>query len=177
MKILSTKIIGVKLIYPKYIKDKRGFFVENYNLKKFKSFFKGTFVQENKSLSKQKNTFRGLHYQIENFAQDKLIGVDKGQIFDYIFDLRKKSKTYNKLLKIKIGEKSRFLIFIPKGCAHGFLTLKKNTIICYKVSNYYNKFYDSGINHKGVIPNLYKKIIISKKDKNLDIFDFKKKYF
>ena len=177
MKIISTKIKGVKLIYPKYIKDKRGFFVENYNLKKFKSFFRGNFVQENKSLSKQKNTFRGFHFQIGNFAQDKLICVDKGQIFDYVFDLRSKSKTFNKLLRIKIGEKSRFLIFIPKGCAHGFLTLKKNTIVRYKVSNYYNKSYDSGINYKGIIPNLDKKYIVSKKDKNLDIFDFKKKYF
>ena len=177
MKIVSTKIDGVKLIYPKYIKDKRGFFVENYNLNKFKSFFKGNFVQENQSLSKQKNTFRGLHFQIKNFAQDKLLSVYKGQIFDYIFDLRSKSKTYKKLLRIEIGEKSRFLIFIPKGCAHGFLTLRKNTIICYKVSNYYNKINDSGINYKGIIPNLGKKSIISKKDKNLNIFDFKKKYF
>ena len=88
MKIKSTKIKGVKLIYPKVIKDKRGYFVEMYNLKKLKKFFSGNFVQENISLSIQKNTFRGLHFQKNKFSQDKLLSVTKGEIVDYIFDLR-----------------------------------------------------------------------------------------
>jgi dTDP-4-dehydrorhamnose 3,5-epimerase len=98
MKIKSTKIEGVKLIYPKKNKDKRGYFVELYNLKKIKKFFSGNFVQENQSLSIKKNTFRGLHFQKKIFSQAKLLRVIKGEIIDYIFDLRFKSKTYKKLL-------------------------------------------------------------------------------
>jgi dTDP-4-dehydrorhamnose 3,5-epimerase-like enzyme len=73
MKIKSTKIAGVKLIYPKYIKDKKSFFLENYNSKKINFFFSDNFVQKNISLSVKKNTFHGLHYQRRNFSQDKLI--------------------------------------------------------------------------------------------------------
>jgi dTDP-4-dehydrorhamnose 3,5-epimerase len=177
MKIKSTQITGVKLLYPNYIKDKRGFFVENYNLKKINFFFSGNFVQENISLSVKKNTFRGLHFQKGNFSQDKFISVLRGEIIDYIYDLRSKSKTYKKLLKIKINEKSRFSIFIPKGCAHGFLTLKANTVVSYKVSNHYNKIYDRGINYKNIILDLGKKCIISSRDKNLKLLNKEKKYF
>jgi dTDP-4-dehydrorhamnose 3,5-epimerase len=177
MKIKSTKIEGVKLIYPKKNKDKRGYFVEVYNLKKIKKFFSGNFVQENQSLSIKKNTFRGLHFQKKNFSQAKLLRVIKGEIIDYIFDLRIKSKTYKKLLKIKIGEKSNFLLFIPKGCAHGFLTLKNNTIINYKVSNFYNKAKSNGINYKGIILDTNKRFIISDDDKKLNLFNESKKYF
>jgi dTDP-4-dehydrorhamnose 3,5-epimerase len=177
MKIKSTKIKGVKLIYPKVIKDKRGYFVEKYNLKKLKKFFSGNFVQENISLSIQKNTFRGLHFQKNKFSQDKLLSVTKGEIVDYIFDLRFKSKTYGKLLKLKINEKSLFLLFIPKGCAHGFLTLKKNTIINYKVSSFYSKANNSGINYQGIIKNFNKKFVISNNDKKLNLFKKSRKYF
>lgn len=177
MKIKSTKIEGVKLIYPKIIKDKRGYFIEIYNLKKLKEFFRGNFVQENQSLSIKKNTFRGLHFQKNKFAQDKLLSVIKGEIIDYIFDLRSKSKTYKKLLKLKITERSPFKLFIPKGCAHGFMTLKKNTIVNYKVSNFYNKANNSGINYKAINLNLNKKFIISNNDKKLNLFNKSRKYF
>jgi dTDP-4-dehydrorhamnose 3,5-epimerase len=177
MRVKSTKINGVKLIFPKSIKDKRGYFIENYNLKKLRKFFSGNFVQENTSLSIKKNTLRGMHFQTGKYAQDKLLSVERGAIIDYIFDLRKKSKSYKKLLKIYINDKSNFLIFIPKGCAHGFLTLKNNTKINYKVSNYYNKKHDSGINFQGIILNTKKKYIISQKDKNLHFFNSNKKYF
>lgn len=177
MIIKSTKIKDVKLIFPKFIKDKRGYFVETYNLCKFKNFFRGNFVQENMSLSLKKHTLRGLHFQKGKYAQDKLLSVRQGAIIDFIYDLRSKSKSFKKLLKIKIDEKSNFLIFIPKGCAHGFLTLKNNTIINYKVSDYYNKENDSGINFQGIILNTKKKYIISQKDKNLKFFNSNKKYF
>lgn len=177
MIIKSTNIKDVKLVYPNYIKDQRGHFVEKLNLKKFKNFFKGNFVQENESLSIKKDTFRGLHFQKGKFAQDKILSVVKGEIIDYIFDLRHNSKSYKKLLKIKISENSKFLIFIPKGCAHGFLTKTPNTIINYKVSTFYNKKYDSGINYNGIIDNKNKKFFISKKDSALEFFDKDRKYF
>lgn len=177
MYIKSTNIKDVKLIYPKFIKDNRGYFVEILNLKKIKNFFKGNFVQENESLSLKKNTFRGLHYQTGRFAQDKILRVIKGEIVDYIFDLRSYSKSYKKLLKIKIHENSKFLVFIPKGCAHGFLTNTKNTIINYKVSNFYYKKNDSGINYRGIISNKKINFTISKKDNDLKLFNENRKYF
>lgn len=177
MNIKSTSIQGVKLIFPNFIKDERGYFVEVLNLKKIKKIFKGNFVQENESLSIKKNTFRGLHFQTGKFAQDKLLRVIKGEIIDYIFDLRKNSKTYKELFQIKINSKSNFLIFIPKGCAHGFLTRKKNTIINYKVSNFYNKKSDTGINYKGIIKMKNTRIFISNRDQKLKLFNEKRKYF
>ena len=178
MIIKSTQIDGVKLIYPKYISDKRGFFAEIVNLKKFKSFFKGKFVQENVSFSIKKGTFRGMHFQKGRYAQDKLISVLKGSITDFIFDLRSNSKTYKKLIKINLTEQSNFFIFVPVGCAHGFLTNAHNTIVTYKASNYYNKKSDSGIYYNSIKVKLNKKkITISKKDKNLKSFSEKKKYF
>jgi len=177
MKIKSTIIRDVKLIYPNYIKDHRGYFVEKFNQKKLKQIFKKNYVQENESLSIKKNTFRGLHYQKGKYAQDKILSVIKGEIIDYIFDLRSESKSYKKLLKIKINDKSKFLIFIPKGCAHGFLTKRQGTIVNYKVSTFFNKKHDCGINYKEIISNKNEKFIISNKDKALKLFDKDRKYF
>ena len=179
MIITSTKIKGVKLIFPSYIKDTRGFFMEVYNLKNLKKIFSGNFVQENKSFSANKWTFRGMHFQKGAYAQDKLISVTKGGVIDFVFDLRSKSKSYKKFLKIEINENSKFLIFIPKGCAHGFLTTFKNTIFNYRVSNYYNKQNEDGINFDSIKGNykLPKKVLISSKDKSQKAFSEKKRYF
>jgi dTDP-4-dehydrorhamnose 3,5-epimerase len=168
MIIKSTKIEGVKIIYPNYFKDQRGFFVEVYKKRDLKKIFSGNFVQENKSFSSNKWTFRGMHFQTGKYSQDKLVSITKGSVIDFIFDLRSKSKTYKKFLKIKINENSNFLIFIPKGCAHGFLTTSKNTIFNYRVSNYYNKHSEDGINFDSIKKSykLPKKILISDKDKN-----------
>jgi dTDP-4-dehydrorhamnose 3,5-epimerase len=179
MIIKSTKIDGVKIIYPNYFKDQRGFFTEVYKIKDLKKIFSGNFIQENKSFSANKWTFRGMHFQKGRYSQDKLINVINGSILDFIFDLRSKSKTYKKFIKIKMNENSKFLIFIPKGCAHGFLTTSKNTIFNYRVSCYYNKKYEGGINFDSIKKNykLPKKVLISDKDKNLENFSENRTYF
>lgn len=179
MRIKSTEIEGVKLIYPDSYKDKRGIFFEIYKLKNLKKLFSGNFVQENKSFSPNKWTFRGMHFQKGSYAQDKLISISRGSVVDFIFDLRSKSKSFKKLIKININESSNFLIFIPKGCAHGFLTMSKNTIFNYKVSKYYNKKNEDGINFYSIKGNykLPRKILISSKDKYQEPFLDTKKYF
>jgi len=151
--------------------DKRGFFAEVYNsiMNKKKLNFK--FVQQNISFSKYKNTFRGMHFQQGNFAQDKLLMLIRGEIDDYIFDLRKNSHTYRKLVKINLKENTNKLIYIPKGCAHGFLTKKKNTMIMYSVTKNYHRNSDCGFNYKSLGIKLPKKIVISTKDMNLPIFN------
>ncbi len=179
MKLKPTIIEGVYLIFPDSYKDKRGLFFEVYKIKSLKKIFSGNFVQENRSISTRKWTFRGMHFQKGKHAQDKLISITKGSVIDFIFDLRSESKSYKKFLKIHINENSNFLIFIPKGCAHGFLTKSKNAIFNYKVSNYYNKKSEDGINIDSIKGNykLPKKLLISKKDKYQKPFFEKKRYF
>lgn len=177
MKIVSTKIKGVYLIYPEIIRDNRGFFLEMFNSNKLKKIFKGNFVQSNMSFSKKKNTFRGLHFQKGRYAQDKFLTVLNGSIDDYIFDLRNNSKTFGKVIKFNLSSKLKNAIFIPKGLAHGFLTKEKNTSVSYLVSKNYNKESDSGINIGSVKINISNKIYMSKKDKKLPSFNKNKKYF
>jgi len=175
LKIIKTKIKGVLIIQTKLFKDIRGYFTESYNLKKFKKLSIKTSLQDNVSYNKKKYTFRGLHYQIKPYAQSKLIKVEKGEILDFILDLRPRSKTFLKMITIKISEKDQKQIYIPKGLAHGYLTLKPNTKVHYKVDEYYSPKHEQGINIKD--PKLqFKKIninkfILNKKDKNLPFLD------
>ena len=175
MKIIKTKIKGVLIILTKLFKDNRGYFTETYIYKKFKKLNINTTLQENVSFNKKKYTFRGLHYQIKPFAQSKLIRVDQGEIFDFILDLRPRSKTYLKMITIKLSEKDQKQIYIPKGLAHGYLTLKPNTKVHYKVDEYYSPKHEQGINIKDPKLKFNKininKFILNKKDKNFPFLD------
>ena len=167
MKIIKTAIKNLYILKINKIKDKRGYFAEIYNSNKKIHNLNFKFLQQNISFSKNKNTFRGMHFQKGKFAQDKLIMLIKGEIDDYIFDLRKNSPTYKKQVKINLKEGTSQIIFVPKGCAHGFLTKKKNTIVMYNVTKNYHPNSDFGFNYKSLKIDLPKRIIISDKDKNL----------
>ena len=150
--------------------DKRGFFKEIYSKKILLE--KINFVQDNHSYSKKKNTFRGFHYQLKPFSQSKLIYVIKGEILDIVLDIRKKSKTFMKIFKIRLKASDNKLLFVPKGFAHGFLTLSDDTEVFYKVDNFFSKKHEKGINVKDpklkIFDKLFlKKLILSKKDKIL----------
>ena len=175
MELVKTEISGVFILKSKVHKDKRGFFSEIYNKKKL-NLKKIIFVQDNISYNKKSFTFRGLHCQKKPFAQSKLIRVEKGEILDFIFDIRPKSKTYKKIITIKLNDKNLDQIFIPKGVAHGFLTVKANTKVTYKVDEFYSKKHDSGYNIYDKIfkTNISKKkLILSNKDLNLPFFSEK----
>ena len=171
MKIIKTKITGVLIIQNKLFRDNRGYFTESYNHKKFKKLNINTTLQDNVAFNKKKYTFRGLHYQTKPYAQSKLIRVDQGEILDFILDLRPRSNTFLSMITVKLSEKDQKQIYVPKGIAHGYLTLKPNTKVLYKVDQYYSKKHERGINIKD--PKLkFKKIninkfILNKKDKNL----------
>ena len=138
MKILNTKIDGVFLIKPQIFQDKRGYFFESFNQKKLNEKIKVNFVQDNQSLS-SKNILRGLHFQKPPFAQSKLVSVINGSVLDVVVDIRSDSKTYGKYILEELNDKNHHQLFIPKGMAHGFLSLEDHTIFNYKCSEFYNK--------------------------------------
>ena len=162
MKLINTKINGLKILKTKIYVDKRGHFKEVYKKKKFKN---SNFIFDCMSTSK-KNVLRGLHIQLKN-PQAKLITVMHGKIFDVALDLRKNSKTFGKYFSIIMSDKSDFSFFIPRGFAHGFLCLSNKCIVSYKASNYQNKksertisWFDKDLKIKWPIKNP----ITSKKD-------------
>ena len=171
MQINKTKLKGVFIIKTTQFKDQRGLFTESFNQKIFKFLKVKLFVQDNISYSKKIYTFRGLHFQNKPYQQAKLIRVDQGAILDFILDLRSNSKTYLQMITIKLDDQNHKQIFIPKGLAHGFLTLKPNTKVFYKVDEYYSKQHDKGFNildPKIKITGFNKaKFHLSSKDKSL----------
>lgn len=172
MQIEETNFKGVYIIKPKVFKDKRGYFMETFKKETY-SFLKVEFLQDNLSESK-KNVLRGLHFQKEPFAQDKLVSVIKGAVLDVIVDLRKEEPTYGKHFAIKLSKKNKKQLFIPKGFAHGFVSLKKNTIFTYKCSNIYDASSEVCINPMDKTLNINwktKNVILS--DKDLNGIDFK----
>ena len=130
MKIKKTKINGIYIIKGEKHQDNRGYLRELVVEKKIKKKFKFQIT----SVSK-KNVLRGLHFQVKK-PQGKLISVIKGEIFDVAVDLRKNSKTFRKYFSIKLSDQNCTSIYIPPGFAHGFLTLKKENIVCYSCTEY-----------------------------------------
>tara|TARA_Y100000996_G_scaffold107845_1_gene79455 strand:- start:11 stop:562 length:552 start_codon:yes stop_codon:yes gene_type:complete len=174
--ILETKnfeILGVKLFSIKSYDDNRGAFSEVYLSKLDDPEFKIKYVQENESISNY-GVFRGMHLQKGNYSQSKLIRVVKGKVIDVVCDLRKSSPSYKKNIFIEL--KPNQLLFLPKGLAHGFLSLEDNTILNYKCDNFYNRDSESGFNlFKSKIeidfPIKSDDLIMSFKDKSLPGLD------
>ncbi len=134
---------GVVEILPDKFGDERGFFSETYNQKVFiENGIDAVFVQDNQSFSADKGVLRGLHFQRPPFAQDKLVRVVSGRVFDVVVDIRSNSPTFRKWISIEISSEKWNQVFIPKGFAHGFLTLDENTLFLYKVSALYSKYHD-----------------------------------
>ena len=181
MKIIKSFFNNkVKVYKSDLFKDARGFFTEQYNIKKLSKInIKDNFVQDNFVFSSKKNTFRGIHTQKKPFQQSKIIYVISGEILDIIVDLRKNSKTFGKYILIKLNDKNKLQVYIPKNFGHAYLTLKNNTVVNYKVSDYYYPNQSICISYLDPIINLQlqnKKLILSENDKNgLFIKDIKDK--
>tara|TARA_B100000609_G_C17208939_1_gene432631 strand:- start:1157 stop:1768 length:612 start_codon:yes stop_codon:yes gene_type:complete len=146
VKIEPSIIDDVKIIWPDKFGDHRGFFSETFSSEKFKR--RGldlTFCQDNHSLSEKARTLRGLHFQINPYAQDKLLRVTRGAIYDVAVDIRVGSPTFGKWVGYEISAKLWNQIFIPVGFAHGFCTLEDNTEVMYKVTAPYSPESERGI--------------------------------
>lgn len=139
MKFEQTNIDGAYIIELEPIADERGFFSRMICKQQFSDHdLDSEFVQFNTSYSKYKNTLRGLHYQIGDAAETKVIKCINGALLDVIVDLRKNSKTYKNIVQFELTAENRKMLYVPKGCAHGFYTLQGDTEMIYFVSNYYN---------------------------------------
>ena len=168
MKIKKTKFKGIFILNGLKHEDKRGYLRELVLEKLIKKKFKFQIL----SVSK-KNVLRGLHFQIRK-PQGKLISVIKGEIFDVAVDIRKNSKTFGKHFSIKLSDKNCTSVFIPPGFAHGFLTLKKENIVCYSLTEYRSPQDERSLKYND--PKLKikwptKKPNISMRDKNANNLD------
>lgn len=154
MQIITTELDGVYIIESKVFGDLRGWFTETYSKEKFKELgIDIDFIQDNHSFSAQRGTLRGLHFQLNPKAQSKLMRCTRGSILDVAVDIREGSPTYKKWVAVELTEENKRQLLIPKGFAHGFLTLTDNVEVQYKVDEYYSpendrsiRFDDSEIN-------------------------------
>ena len=148
MKNTKYEIEGLQLITPDVYGDNRGFFMESYSYEKFKEFGIDTvFIQDNHSLSETKGTLRGLHFQTSPHAQTKLVRCTRGAIIDVAVDLRKNSPTYKQHIAVELSADNKQMLYIPKGFAHGFVTLTENVEVQYKVDDYYAPTCDRSIRY------------------------------
>ena len=175
MRIQDTEIPGLKIIHPKVFEDDRGYFFESYNEDLYRSNgINLRWVQDNQSKSKY-GVIRGLHYQLNPFAQSKLIRVLQGKIYDIALDIRQGSPTFGKWFGLEISSDNKVQFLIPDGFAHGFSVLSNEAIVLYKSNNPYNPDSERGITYND--PELkinwkipYKRALISGKDKVLPLF-------
>ena len=144
MNFIATEIPEVKIIEPDVFGDHRGYFFETWSENKYKEL---DFIpcQDNESFTAKKGTLRGLHFQQSPMAQAKIVRVVSGAVLDVAVDLRKGSPTYKKWVAVELSAENKRQFFIPRGFAHGFLTLTDNVTFCYKVDNLYSKECDRSI--------------------------------
>jgi dTDP-4-dehydrorhamnose 3,5-epimerase len=170
MELIKTEIEDLYIIEPQVFKDNRGWFMESYSAQKLKE--KGIdveFIQDNHSLSIERGVLRGLHFQLTPKAQTKLVRCTRGEIYDIAVDLREGSPTYKKWFGVELSAENKKQFLIPKGFAHGFLTLSNNTEVQYKVDEYYAPEYDRSIRFDDSEINVNWGIenpILSEKDKS-----------
>lgn len=185
----KNKLIeGPLLLKPNIFNDNRGYFYESWNKKSLEKlvFENLNFVQDNHSESKL-GVLRGMHFQIPPKAQAKLVRCTQGEIFDVIVDLRINSKTFGEWYGVYLNENNKFQLWIPKGFAHGFLSLKNYSEVQYKTNEYWDKsaerslkWDDEEINIKWPlkIDKKYLEILTNEKDSNcLDFNEIKKKEY
>ena len=146
MEIRPLGLEGVLEIRPARIGDERGFLSETWNAETFREYgLNLAFVQDNHSYSAARGVLRGLHYQLPPHAQDKLVRVVRGSIFDVAVDIREGSPSFGRWVALEVSAPKWNQMLVPKGFAHGFLTLEPNTEVVYKVTDYYSAEHDRGV--------------------------------
>ncbi|MCL4789387.1 MAG: dTDP-4-dehydrorhamnose 3,5-epimerase [Verrucomicrobia bacterium] len=137
MKVTRVEIEGLLIIEPKVFGDKRGFFLETWNERRYREAgLDGRFVQDNLSLSRR-GTLRGLHFQNPN-AQGKLVSAIEGEVFDVAVDLRRSSPTFGRWHGVNLSAANRLQFYVPPGFAHGFAVLSESALFAYKCTEFYS---------------------------------------
>jgi len=183
MEVISLEIPDVKLVKPRVFKDDRGFFMQTYHEKQYREAgIDVRFVQDNWSRSTQ-GVLRGLHYQLEH-AQDKLVSVIRGEVFDVAVDIRQGSPTFGKWVGAILSEENKYQLFVPKGFAHGFCVLSDEVDFIYKCSDFYTPGDEYGIHWNDPDIGITwpdSNFCVAEKDRNalllkevslIDLFDF-----
>lgn len=135
----ETKLDGVYKISPAAVSDNRGLFARTWCRKEFEEHKLVTdLAQCSTSFNRARGTLRGLHYQSEPFAEAKLVRCTAGAIYDVALDLRQESPTFRRWYGTTLDERSRDALYIPPGCAHGFLTLEEESEVFYQISEFYH---------------------------------------
>jgi len=170
VKVSPTAIDGVLIVEPDVFRDNRGYFFESYNQKKFaENGINNVFIQDNESFSSY-GTIRGLHCQLGEFSQAKLVRVISGKVLDVAVDVRPGSPTYGKYVAVELSGENKRQLFIPRNFLHGFSVLSEHAVFAYKVDNVYNKASEFGIKYDSPEINVdwrvpADKIIASEKDR------------
>lgn len=145
MELVDELLPGVYLFKPNIINDKRGFFVKTFNSDEYLTHgIEFSFKEEFYSVSK-KNVLRGMHFQTPPFEHKKLIFCLKGSVIDVVLDLRRKSSSHGMFNSIVLSEENKYVLFVPIGYAHGFLSMEDDTLLVYKTSSVYSHEHDKGI--------------------------------
>lgn len=176
MELQQTPLKDCFILIPRAFEDARGVFCETYNQQTFQKVTGLTldFVQDNQSSSK-KGVLRGLHYQMGKMAQAKLVRAIQGSILDIVVDLRKNSETFGQSFSLELTAENRKQLFVPRGFAHGFITLSETSVFGYKCDNYYDASSEGGIIYNDATLALdwhlsEEAFIISEKDLELPTF-------
>ncbi|MFT6689469.1 MAG: dTDP-4-dehydrorhamnose 3,5-epimerase [Saprospiraceae bacterium] len=176
MTLATTTIKDLVIINPAVFNDERGYFFEAYNQAKFhENGITYNFIQDNQSFS-TKGVIRGLHLQINAFAQAKLVRVLQGEILDVVVDLRKNSATYGQHFSVILSGENKKQLMVPHGFAHGFSVLSETASVMYKVDQLYDKASERGIRFDDATLNIdwqinRNEVIVSEKDMVLPSFD------
>lgn len=177
MELQQTSLKDCFILKPKVFRDGRGLFYETYNEKLFQKItgVKTEFVQDNQSIS-SKGVLRGLHFQSGEMAQAKLVRVIRGRVLDIAVDLRKDSETFGQSFSVILDDEDHLQLYVPRGFAHGFITLSEESIFAYKCDNYYDQASEGGIIYNDATLNLdwylpKEDFIISDKDLQLPTFE------
>lgn len=146
MNVVKTDVLDVYILEPQVFGDKRGWFMETWTQKKMEQVgLYYNFVQDNQSYSAIKGTLRGLHFQNGDASQAKLVRCGRGAVLDVAVDLRKGSPTYKKWAAVELSSENKRQLLIPRGFAHGFLTLTDDVEFLYKEDGYYAPAADRNI--------------------------------
>ena len=176
MPIQKTEFPGLMVIEPIVFEDSRGYFFESYNKKTFSADdIEISFIQDNQA-SSVFGVIRGLHFQLQPYAQTKLIRVLSGKIIDSVVDIRKDSPTFGKAYSIELSSENKKQLLVPKGFAHGYSVISETAEVFYKCDAFYNKESEGGIawndpalNINWQIPT--ESVKVSEKDSFYPLFD------